>query len=160
MPCYLLTFHAYGSWMPDRRQGFVIRHRGIQPRNAVMAEAYRQRANFDAVTLTDEQQHDLIECILEAAAHQQLRVHFVATEPTHLHMLVSWTKQAGWAKVRSGVGQSMTRMLNQTRGEQTWFAKSPSRKQVRDREHFDHLTTTYLPRHRGWKWSEKRGLHK
>lgn len=160
MPCYLFSFHAYRSWMPDRKRGFVIRHQGVQPQNVAMGEAYRARANFDEATFTDELQRQLCDWSCEAATHQQLRLHFAATEPTHVHVLVSWRKQAGWAKVRRAVGQSFTRHLNEQHGERTWFAKSPSRKQVRDREHFDYLTNVYLPKHKGWKWSEKRGLHR
>ncbi|QDT75400.1 hypothetical protein I41_46100 [Lacipirellula limnantheis] len=29
MPCCLFTYHAYGSWTPDRKQGYVKRHQGI-----------------------------------------------------------------------------------------------------------------------------------
>jgi len=29
MPCYLFTYHAYASWMPDREEGHVRRGEGI-----------------------------------------------------------------------------------------------------------------------------------
>ena len=38
-----------------------------------------------------------------------------------------------------------------------WFVEGGSRKRVKDRAHFDYLVTTYLPRHRGWKWSSEKG---
>lgn len=160
MPCYLLTYHAYGSWMPDRRQGYVVRHLGVQQQDYAAAEVYRQRAATDAAVFTDDIQRQLIAGLQEGATHQQLRLHFIATDTTHVHVLVSWTKQAGWAVVRRGLGQSMTRYLSRSHSRRTWFVKSPSRKQVRDQAHFDHLTTAYLPRHCGWKWSSRGGLHR
>ncbi|MEM1305417.1 MAG: hypothetical protein AAGG46_11005, partial [Planctomycetota bacterium] len=29
MPVYLFTYHTYGSWLPDRPQGYVQRDQGI-----------------------------------------------------------------------------------------------------------------------------------
>src|SRR4051794_35604479 len=29
MPCYLFTYHAYGSWMPDHKRGYVHRGQGV-----------------------------------------------------------------------------------------------------------------------------------
>ena len=37
MPCYLFTFHAYGTWMPDREEGFVRREQGILPPDEELA---------------------------------------------------------------------------------------------------------------------------
>jgi hypothetical protein len=31
MPCYLFTWHAYATWLPDRKQGYVEKGRGILP---------------------------------------------------------------------------------------------------------------------------------
>ena len=42
MPCYLITYHAYGSWMPDQRRGYVKRHQGILSPDKEMAERYRE----------------------------------------------------------------------------------------------------------------------
>ena len=33
MPVFMFTLHAYRSWMPDHRRGFVIRSKGIQKRD-------------------------------------------------------------------------------------------------------------------------------
>jgi hypothetical protein len=41
MPCYLFTYHAYLSWMPDRPQGYVRRKKGIFPPDEEKAEAYK-----------------------------------------------------------------------------------------------------------------------
>ena len=52
----------------------------------------------------------------------------------------------------------MTRRLNRDKQRRTWFSEKASRKRVLNREHFDHLMTTYLPSHSEWKWSEAHGL--
>ena len=31
MPCYLFTYHAYGSWLPDHAEGYVHWKEGQQP---------------------------------------------------------------------------------------------------------------------------------
>ena len=56
MPCYLLTLHTYGSWMPDRDKGYVRRdHEGILPRDPAMAQRYRHRMSRDVVLLNDRE---------------------------------------------------------------------------------------------------------
>ena len=46
MPCYLFTYHGYGTWLPDRSRGYVRRKEGILPTDeAPMAECYRKRTN-------------------------------------------------------------------------------------------------------------------
>jgi len=67
---------------------------------------------------------------------------------------VSWTIDRAWQVVRAKLGESMTRRLNREVARRRWFAKSPSRKRIENREHFDYLMDMYLPKHRGWKWKE------
>jgi hypothetical protein len=45
MPVYLFTYHAYQSWLPDNRRGFVQEHQGVQPTNGRLAAAYRKAAS-------------------------------------------------------------------------------------------------------------------
>jgi hypothetical protein len=103
-------------------------------------------------------QQVLIEAVLEAFEFQSLRGHFVATESTHIHILVSWQSEKTWEDVRRGLRNSLSRQLNRAFEKREWFAKQPSRKRVADRKHFDHLVETYLPRHRGLKWRENVGV--
>jgi hypothetical protein len=82
----------------------------------------------------------------------------VATEPTHVHVLVSWSSDRTWQVVRAKLRESLTRRLNREIKRQEWFSKSPSRKRVKDQAHFDYLVGEYLPKHSGLKWSEERGV--
>ncbi|HEX3599315.1 MAG TPA: hypothetical protein VHU84_04190 [Lacipirellulaceae bacterium] len=78
----------------------------------------------------------------------------MATESTHLHVLVSWTLDRKWDVVRAKLRESLSRRLNREVGRRLWFSKSPSRKRVKDRQHFNYLVEVYLPKHSGWKWTE------
>jgi hypothetical protein len=55
MPCYLFTYHAYGSWMPDRPQGYVRRGKGILPTDTRMAERYRKNTKYDKAPFLEPQ---------------------------------------------------------------------------------------------------------
>jgi REP element-mobilizing transposase RayT len=92
-----------------------------------------------------------------AAEKQGLEVHFIATETTHVHVLVSWRSEKNWQKVRVGLRQSYTRRLNRDFERREWFVDGASRKRVKDRAHYDYLVETYLPAHSGWKWSKEKG---
>lgn len=157
MPCYLFTFHAYGSWMPDRRQGYVARGRGALPRDEAEARRYRQRAKFETVSFERRVQRLLVDETQTAAGRQRFRVHAVATDPTHVHILLSWRDIRTVLRVRMSLKSSLTRRLNREVGRRTWFVENASRKRVRDGAHFEHLMTTYLPAHRGVFWREGDG---
>lgn len=158
MPCYLFTYHAYGSWLPDHPRGYVHRGDGMLPPDDHMAELYRNNLKQAIVTVDRRVQRLLIEGSLDACKCQQLRRHFIATEPTHVHVLASWTTDRKWQIVRRQIRGSITRQLNAEIRRQEWFSKSPSRKRVKDLRHFNYLTTDYLVKHGGLKWKEGRGI--
>jgi hypothetical protein len=160
MPCYLFTYHGYGTWLPDQRRGYVKRGKGILPPDEPMAERYRGNLKQAVVRFDERVQRLVIEESLTACEHQKLRCHFIATDRTHIHVLVSWKTDRTWEVVRAKLRESLSRKLNREIERKEWFSKSPSRKRVRDRNHFDYLVTTYLPKHSGWKWVEGRGLYR
>jgi hypothetical protein len=90
MPCYLFTFHAYGTWMPDREQGFVKRRQGILPPNEELAARCREDAAEKVVVFDSSIQKMMIEEARNACEKQHYRGHCIATDPTHVHALVSW----------------------------------------------------------------------
>ena len=158
LPCYLFTYHAYGSWMPDHRRGYVHRGDGIRPSDKNMATLYRANLKQDVVRFDSATQRHLIDGTLEACRCQGVRCHFIATEATHVHVLVSWKSDRTWEIVRRQIRRNVTLRLDDAYKRQQWFSKSPSRKRVEDRKHFDYLVGAYLPKHSGWKWCEERGL--
>jgi hypothetical protein len=89
MPCYLFTYHAYRSWMPDRRQGYVRRHKGILARDLKMACQYEENAKFAEVQFEHQHQETIIDILCDASSHVASRLHYVATDISHVHVLAS-----------------------------------------------------------------------
>ena len=158
MPCYLFTYHGHGTWLPDHPRGYVRRKEGVLASDAHMAVCYRRNMNTEQVHFDAEMQRTMIAAAIEAFPIQGIRGHAIATDATHLHVLVSWTSDRTWEVVRRQLRGSLTRRLNKEFERREWFSKQPSRKRVKDRRHFDHLMEVYLMRHRGLKWREDRGV--
>jgi len=152
MPVYLFTFHAYGSWMPDRQQGYVHRTEGLKPTDAAMAERYRSRQAYPVVVFTTGHQRLALSVMQQSAEQLALELHGFASDPSHLHMLVGWRHERSWHSIRKSLKQSITRGLNAEFGRRRWLAAKGSRKRVKDRAHFEYLCVSYLPEHRGVVW--------
>src|SRR5262245_58533980 len=103
MPCYHFTFHGYGTWMPDEDDGYVRRGKGVQFQDLVQAKAYRSRMKCGESLFKEQEQQLIIDELLVAAEKQCFRVHFIATEPTHIHVLASWKDDRPWDKLRTGI---------------------------------------------------------
>ena len=156
MPAYLFTYHAYRSWNPDNPRGFVQRGKGIQPPNHNLARAYNAVAGAAPMIFRREHQRVLIWIGYDVCARRGWRLHFTATEPTHVHYLVSWRGSEPWDQVSTRIKNIASLMLGRKlqRRQNKWFSKSGSRKRVCDRGHFLYLMNEYLPRHSGLKWRE------
>jgi len=61
VPCYLFTFHAYGTWMPDREEGFVRRKHGVLPPDEELAKDYREEPAKMGVSFNSRIQVLLVE---------------------------------------------------------------------------------------------------
>jgi len=158
MPCYLFTYHSYGSWLPDRDEGYRRRDEvSVLPSNRSLANIYRAQAAATVVQFSAEMQQRVIEELLVAKVRQNFRLHLAATESTHLHVLVSWNHEAKWIKLRGSIRSSVSRRLNSTFKRREWLSEGAQATRVRDDVHFRHLYDAYLPSHRGWAWSETVG---
>ncbi len=155
MPCFLLTYHAHGSWLPDRSRGYVRRMQGIQSPDVKMAKCYRRNLKQAVVTFDGRTQRLLTAGVHEACIFLSARCHGVATDGSHVHLLVSWRSDRSWESVSEAIKTALTRRLNKDILRQNWFSKGSSRKRVKDYSHFDYLVTKYLPNHRGLCWSER-----
>lgn len=161
MPCYHFIFHAHGTWLPDEDEGYVRRKEGHLQQDVVAASRYRGLMVDAPATFEDLHQRALIDEVHVAAEHQAFRIHFVATEPTHIHILVSWhDDERRFETLRWGIRQSLSRRLGREFGTRQWLSEGGSRRHVTNQEHFEYLVCTYLPGHSGWKWAEDKGLHR
>ena len=159
MPAHLFTFHAYRSWNADNPRGFVQRGKGIQPPNQELARAYDNAASAAPMFFGPEHQRILIWVGCDVCARRGWRLHFTATEPTHVHYLVSWRGSERWDQISNRIKNIASLMLGRNLQHKTkWFSKSGSRKRVRDQGHFLYLMNEYRPRHGGLKWREGNDL--
>ena len=155
MPCYLLTWHTYGSWMPDRKRGYVRRDRdGILPSDPGAAEDYRTRMASGAVEFNRPHQAAVLSVMRESAEPLAVRLHALAVDPPHIHILVGWNDSRPWSRMRSSIRHSITRELNAQFGKRDWLSRGGSRKRVKGRAHFEHLISSYLPGHHALFWKE------
>jgi len=160
MPVYLFTYHAYGSWMPDHKRGYTRKEEGVLPADQEMASNYRSNQGQSSVVFDTQLQQALIEEVQVAASFQRFVTYMIATDPSHLHVLCGWNDERQWDKLRNGIRESITRMLNRSVKRRKWLTENASRKQVLDETHFNHLRENYLSDHRGLKWRPDRGNYK
>ena len=156
MPVYLFTYHAYRTWNADNSRGFVKWKEGVQEPDVELARAYDKHAKDPRVLFDESKQSALLWIIHDCCCRRQWRLHFVASESSHIHLLMSWRDRSQWKDVSTRVKDLASRALGQISGEQgrKWFVRRSSRKRVKNRKHFDYLVTNYLPSHRGLKWKE------
>ncbi|MCE9604902.1 MAG: hypothetical protein K8U03_08380 [Planctomycetia bacterium] len=148
MPVYLFTFHAYCSWMPDRRRGFVRREKGILPANEYLADRYRERAQADEIKFDAQFGWAMIDETAAFCEQSQWRLYEAVVVASHVHVLVSWKSEERADEVAMRIKQRQGRAMSLANNrEGPWFSRGKSRKRVRDRQHFEHLMRKYLPQH-------------
>ena len=159
MAVYLFTFHAYRSWMPDNRRGFVRRGKGIQPPDATRAKRYHARARCDRMTFNDAVGEQIIMALQETCERKQWKLLAVVVVWTHVHLIVSWREFHDMKRVRAVLKRAVTVRLRDVIGRHCkWLAAGGSIRRVRDRKHYDHLMQRYLPAHHrygGRQWYAK-----
>lgn len=82
------------------------------------------------------------------------------TDPTHVHMIVSWRGFRPWDDVMDKLKNVLSLFLGRATGKsgQRWFVAHGSRKRVLTHDHLDYLITEYLPDHRGLFWCEEQPI--
>jgi len=153
MPVLLFTYHAYASWLPDHKRGYVRRQQGIQSPNQKEADRYRRQMKESPVAFGTEVQREILTACRAAADRQAFELHAAGFDQSHAHVLVSWEDDKPALQRRSNLKSSLTRHLNTTIGRRTWFSENASGKQVKDRNHYDYLVNEYLPSHPGLYWN-------
>ena len=152
MPVYHFTFHAYGTWLPDKPKGYVRRKQGVLAPDPSTAKQYRARMSQPPSCFTAEQQAVLYEELIKGQALQHYRLHAVGMEGSHLHVIVSWADDRDAVGLRAQIKSAMTRQLSKRFEKKKWFVRNASQKRIQDRKHLDYLCAHYLPSHRGLFW--------
>jgi REP element-mobilizing transposase RayT len=156
MAVYHFTLHTYRSWNADHPRGWVKRDCGIQLPDPERAQLYNRHALHPPALFTAEHKDVVFWIVADACLRRQWRLHALAAEPTHVHILVSWQDYLAWEKVRGKLKNLMSLELGvhfQKPGHH-WFGDKGSRKQIRERKHFDYLMDVYFPKHQ-WHWRER-----
>ncbi|MEX2216996.1 MAG: hypothetical protein WD768_22985 [Phycisphaeraceae bacterium] len=155
MAVYMFTLHAYRSWMPDRRQGYVKRDEGILPPDPEEAKRYNERAKHDQVWINATIAAVMIQAVRDVSKEHGWRLHQVRITSTHVHILVSWDGFLDWKSARRAYKHRLTVDLHrEIDPDRPFFSRGGSRKRVNDFKHFTYLMTDYLPKHGGWWWRE------
>lgn len=160
MAIYHFTFHAYRTWRPDNPRGYVRPGMGYLPPDEDMARKYDARAKFDPVEFTDVMQAVLIVGSHDICSRRGWRLYIVATDPTHLHLVIGWIGFVDWVDVRDKLKNLLSLFLGRLANVQSrpWFVEKGSRKRVKNQDHFNYLIETYLPSHRGLVWKQGQKL--
>ena len=167
MPVYLLTVHAYRSWSEGHSRGYVQHNDGLQPASSELACWREAQANHPPARFDRDAQRALIEVTLAIVQEKQLRAHASVATQTHVHVVVSFRSPnctcgnpknhcnrgcaaRGFAeevivRMKRKMGQALAKM-NGTSGR-PYFSRGWDLTRVKDRQHFDFLIETYLPKH-------------
>lgn len=159
MPVYHFNLHAYGTWLPDRNEGYDPHGQGHHPPDSIAAKRYRVRMHNPATTLSHAVQQHALQILIESQKFQCFELYAFAAESTHLHALVGWRDDRDPFKVRSQVKSSLTRALNKAFGKRQWFVAKAGHTVVKDEEHLCHLLDNYLPKHQGLFWKRQIPAH-
>ena len=156
MAVYFFTLHAYRSWRPDHKRGYVRRDEGILPPDPERAAEYDEKAKQEPVIFDAQMQSVMIAGAFDICSRRDWRLHAVGFEPNHVHLLISWHEFLEWLEVRAKLKTLLSLFLGRLVNEQgrSWFVDGGSRKRVINRRHFDYLIETYIPKHSEQKWFE------
>lgn len=157
MPVCHLVIHAYGTWMPDRPEGYYHHALGYREQDVDVADRYRERQAEPAARFDVRAQRLLVQTLIDAAGPQRLTIYAVASDEAHLHVLVGWTDGRTGDAVHDRLKQSLARGLNAAGPRRRWFVRKGWVERVSDEAHFGTLAEEYLPSHRGWGWHWRRG---
>ena len=158
MPRHLITLHTYGSWMPDRPQGFFDHADGNRPTHIGLARHRRATQRHATQTLDCSRQRDAIDAVIAAAAHIDATLYAAATEPQHLHLLLGWPGERPAVSIQRAFKTAITRALQTQPGSPPLFTRGGHRRRIRDAEHFGHVRDHYLPSHTGVCYDARTGF--
>ena len=154
MAVYHFTIHAYRSWRPDHRRGYVHHTDGLLPPDPLMATWHDAHAKFQPVPFDDEIQRILISGSHDICTRRSWRLHACGMDPTHLHLMVSWRPFTSCADVLNKLKNVLSWQLGQQVGPvgRRWFVRGGSMRRVANIGHFTYLVRRYFPDHPGLFW--------
>ncbi|MBX2852010.1 MAG: hypothetical protein KTR15_09725 [Phycisphaeraceae bacterium] len=147
MSVYHFTFHAFGTWLPDRPEGYYKHDSGWKPPSEEGRKQYSDNMQGQPIAFNQSQQQQLIDEAIKAQPYQQITLYAAATDSTHLHAIVTWGDDRDPTRIRAELKSSLTRSLNAKFGKHQWFVAKAGQNRVFDQEHLYDLVHDYLPKH-------------
>ena len=151
------TLHAYGTWMPDRPQGYYKNRDGLREADDEEASRYRGRQRERSARFDPNVQRVIIEALHESARVHNWTLIVVGTDDCHVHLIAGWHDDRPPDLLQRRIKTTLTYHLNARVGRRTWFLRDGHDRRVRDREHFEYLRHVYVPSHRGVGWDRRGG---
>ena len=127
MPVYHFTFHAYGTWLPDRAEGYYKHGSGWMSPSGKDKKQYSDNMQGHRVAFDQSQQQQLIDEAIKAQPFQRIELYAAATDSTHLHAVVAWQDDRDPTRIRAELKSSLSRILNTRYGKKQWLYQRPAR---------------------------------
>ncbi len=146
MPVYHVIAHGFFTWNADNPEGYYRRNRGRYAPEVKLAKHWTRTARFPVVYWHREDQEILLHAVLESARRRNWEIYAVATQTTHLHIIVAWQTQDSPNKVQQTLKQIMSLQMGRTYGYgRRWLARNGQPQRVKNGAHLRHLLYGYLP---------------
>lgn len=160
MPVYHITYHAYGTWLPDREEGYYRHDEVHHAKDFDKANLYRNQMTQKPESFDEEMQKVLIAGTFDICKTRGWTFYGGATDNTHFHALIGSHEEVTAEEMSQKLKNLLSLFLGRLksiRGHK-WFVHDDGICRVKDREHFDHLLTVYFPKHSGVVWRQGAAL--
>ena len=151
----LFTFHAYGTWMPDRPQGYFKNRDGLREADEEEARRYRARQREAPAYFDTAAQDAMLSALRQSAETHDWTLVAFGTDDCHLHLIGGWGGDRTPDVLQAKIKTTLTYHLRDRVGVRRWFVRDGHNRRVRDRAHLDYLRDEYLPSHRGLCWDRR-----
>lgn len=156
MPVYHFTYHAYGTWLPNKEEGYFRHDDGYHPQDIERANLYRNQMTQRPESFDDEMQKVLIAGTYDICINRGWTFYGGATNISHFHALIGCREEITADAMSRRLKNLLSLFLGRLRKQRghKWFVHDESKVRVTEREHFDYLLATYFPKHAGIVWRE------
>ncbi|MBB6440595.1 hypothetical protein [Phycisphaera mikurensis] len=158
MPRFLLTLHAYGTWLADKEEGWTDRRKKqTQPPAPRLGRWQRLSIKHPERRFSPRVQRLAGEAILASASPLRLKVWTIGSSLTHLHPLVGWSDERPAPSIRRSIKRSVSTALREAGEPLPFLSEGGNLRRVLNADGFDFFREQYLPQHGGWLWDHARG---
>ncbi len=158
MPRFVLTLHAYGTWLADKDEGWTDRRKKeTQAPSAALGNQQRLSMKHANCRFSERLQRVAAEGVIASARPLRLKVWTIGTSSTHVHPLVGWRDDRTAAMVGRSLKRSVSLGLKVAGEQMPFLAGGGNLRRVLSEESFDFFRKEYLPSHPGWLWDHVDG---